>query len=127
MIAALLAAEIKIVLGDWNGHVGRDAGAYGDAYGDFGYGTRNTEGERVLEFAVANELRVGNTWFKKCESHLITYTSGGHSTQLDLILYPKRISSSVTNVKVIPQQEVVQQHHLVVCDMKVHHSSCEEA
>ena len=120
VIAALPASEIKIVLGDWNGHVGTDAGAYGDAHGGFGYGTRNTEGERVLEFAVANELRVGNTWFKKRESHLITYTSGRHSTQLDLILYPKRISSSVVNVKVIPQQEVVQQHHLVVCDMKVH-------
>ena len=118
-VALLPASETKIVVGDWNGHVGADAGVYGAAHGGQGFGTRNTEGERVLEFAVANDMRVGNTWFKKRDSHLITYTSGGHATQLDLILYPKPLSSSVKDVKVIPQQEVVQQHHLVVCELIV--------
>jgi hypothetical protein len=34
--------------------------------------TRNPEGERVLEFAVANNLVVGNTRYIKRPSHLIT-------------------------------------------------------
>ena len=41
------------------------------------------------------------------------------STQIDLMLYPKSISSAIMNVKVIPHEETVQQHHLVVCDFTV--------
>jgi len=96
------------------------AGAQVERWPGYGFDTRNAEGKRVLEFATANGLRVGKTWFKKRTSHLITYSSGGHSTQLDYILYPKWFSSSVSKVKVIPQEEIVQQHHLIVCDFTVH-------
>ena len=118
-IATVPASEIVIPVGDWNGHVGAAAGVYSEAHGGHGFGTLNADGERILEFAVANGLRVGNTWYKKRDSHLITYSSGGHSTQIDYILYPKRFSSAVSNVKVIPNEECVQQHHLVVCDFTV--------
>ena len=33
-----------------NGHVGRDADGYGGVHGGMGFGTRNAEGERILEF-----------------------------------------------------------------------------
>ena len=119
VVAKVPSSEILIPVGDWNGHVGAAAGVYSEAHGGYGYGTQNMDGERVLEFAIANELRVGNTWFKKRDSHLVTYSSGGNSTQLDYILYRKSFSSAVHNVKVIPNEEVVQQHHLVVCDFAV--------
>ncbi|XP_052253103.1 ras-related protein Rab-15-like [Dreissena polymorpha] len=51
---------------------------FGDIYGGRGFGVRNKEGERVLEFALANDLAVGNTWFVKKESHLVTYCSRNH-------------------------------------------------
>ena len=118
-VAKVPSSEILFPLGDWNGHVGDVAGGYCDAHGGLGFGQRNTDGERVLDFATANGLRVGNTWFRKRDSHLITYSSGGHSTQLDYILYRKSFSSAVSNVKVIPTEEAAQQHHLVVCDFTV--------
>ena len=34
---------------------------YEDVHGGNGYGLRNTEGKRILEFAVAHDLVVGNT------------------------------------------------------------------
>ena len=34
-------------------------------HGGHGFGTPNTEGEGILEFAIANGLHIGNTWFKK--------------------------------------------------------------
>ena len=37
-----------IVGGDMNGHVGQVANGFHEAHGNFGYGTRNTEGERIL-------------------------------------------------------------------------------
>ena len=128
-VAKIPPAEILIPVGDWNGHVGTDAGVYHVVHGGHGYGIRNSDGERILEFATANGLRIGNTWFKKRNSHLITYSSGGCSTQLDYILYRKSFSRAVSNVKVIagyPEKELVKQHHLVVCDFTVHTPSAKK-
>ena len=38
-----------IVGGDMNGHVGQVANGFHEAHGNFGYGTRSAEGERVCE------------------------------------------------------------------------------
>ena len=38
-----------VVGGDMNGHVGQVANGFHEAHGNFGYGTRNAEGERILE------------------------------------------------------------------------------
>ena len=39
-----------IIDGDMNGHVGQVANGFHEVHGNFGYGTRNAEGERILEF-----------------------------------------------------------------------------
>ncbi|KAK6011204.1 hypothetical protein OSTOST_23722, partial [Ostertagia ostertagi] len=46
------------------------------AMGTTGYGARNEDGCRILDFAEANDLVITNTFFKKRESHLVTYASG---------------------------------------------------
>ena len=44
----------SIVIGsDMNSHVERDADEYGGVHGGMGFGTRNAEGERILEFGDA--------------------------------------------------------------------------
>ena len=57
------------------------------------------------------------TRFKKRDSHLITYKSGNAATQIDFILFPRAMLNLVTDVKVIPGEEVDLQHQLLVCDM----------
>ena len=57
-----------IVGGDMNGRVGQVANGFHEAHGNFGYGTRNAEGERILEFAEAMGYIVTNTLFKKRQS-----------------------------------------------------------
>ena len=118
-IAKVPASEVLILLGDWNGHVGAECGDFVDVHGGHGFGTQNREGERLLEFARANNLVIGNTRFIKRESHLITYCSGGARTQVDYILYRKSFCRAVHDVKVIPGEECVPKHRLVVCDMVV--------
>jgi len=54
-----------VILGDFNGHVGKIQDGYKRVHGDFGHGKRNVEGERVLDFAESFGLKVANTWFKK--------------------------------------------------------------
>ena len=62
-VAKVPATEILIPVGDWNSHIGAAAGVYSDTHGSHGFGKCNTESERVLEFAIANGLHVGNIWF----------------------------------------------------------------
>ncbi|XP_052271871.1 uncharacterized protein LOC127872585 [Dreissena polymorpha] len=97
----------------------KDYDGFGDVHGGRGFGVRNKEGERVLEFALANDLVVGNTWFVKRESHLVTHCSRNLKTQIDYILYPKRYRRAITDVKVIPIEDCVQQHNLLVCDITI--------
>ena len=74
-----------IVGGDMNGHVGQVANGFHEAHGNFDYGTGNA-GERILEFAEAMGYVVTSTLFKKRQSHLVTYESGGNKTAVDMIL-----------------------------------------
>jgi hypothetical protein len=39
--------------------------------------------EKVLDFAVAFDLLIANNFFRTRESHLVTYSSGQHSSQID--------------------------------------------
>ena len=103
-------SESLFCLGDWNGHVGEAAGEFREVHGGHGFGIRNAEGRRILEFAVANNLIIGNTRFIKRDSHLITYESGGNKSQIDYVLFPRKLQRFVTNVKVIPGEECAKQH-----------------
>ena len=113
VMARIPASEVLIPLGDWNGHVGADSNGFEKVHHGKSFGVRKVEGERLLEFALANNLVVGNTCFRKRVSHLVTYSSSNHSTQIDYILYRKSFRKAVNDVKVIPTEECVQQHNLL--------------
>ena len=106
-----------IVGGDMNGHVGQVANGFHEAHGNFVYGTRNAEGERILEFAESMGYVVTSTLFEKRHSHLVTYESGGNKTAVDMILIKIEHKKRIMNIKVIQGEECVHGHHLVVMDM----------
>ena len=87
--ARIPASEFLIPCGDWNGHEGHAGTEYREVHGGMGYGRLepDVKGERFLEFALALDLLLGNTCFKKHDSHLITYKSGNIATQIDFILF----------------------------------------
>ena len=74
--------EKVVVGGDLNGHVWVERGWHGG----WGYGSRNKEGEVILQEAMAQGLVVLNTWFEKEERHLVTYESGCGESQIDFFL-----------------------------------------
>jgi exonuclease III len=55
----------KLFIGDLNGHVGSTRLGFDGVHGGFGYGSRNQEGEGILNFALAYDLFVANTLFRK--------------------------------------------------------------
>jgi hypothetical protein len=77
----------KLFIGeDLNGHVGSTRVGFDGVHGGFGYGSRNQEGEGILNFTLAYDLFVTNTPFRKRVSHLVTFSSGQHCSQIDFIL-----------------------------------------
>ena len=96
------ATEILIPVGNCNDHIGASAGVCSNGHGGHCFGIHNTEDERIVKFAIADGLHVGVARFKKSDAHLITYSSGGDSTQIDYILWPKSFRSAISNVKCHP-------------------------
>ena len=56
---------------------------------------------------------------QNADNKLITYSSCGHSTYGDCIMVRSQYRVNLQGVQVIPGEEVVSQHKLVVCDMRV--------
>jgi hypothetical protein len=77
-------------------------------------GVRNQEGEGVLNFSLAYNLIIPNTLFRKRVSHLVTFSSGQHCSQIDFIVTRREDRPAFLACTVIPGECVVPQHKLVV-------------
>lgn len=110
-------SEKLVIGGDFNGHIGVDADKYETVHGGFGFGERNNGGVSVLDFAVAYNLLVVNSFFKK-EDHLVTFKSGSSKTQIDYFLSRADSQRFCKNCKVIPSEYLDTQHSLLVLDLK---------
>ncbi|XP_058216771.1 uncharacterized protein LOC131327642 [Rhododendron vialii] len=105
--------------GDFNGHVGVHKQGYEKAHGGFGFGDLNEGGRRILDFAVAFDLIVGNTLYRKREEHLITFESGPNKSQIDYFLARGADRLTCKDCKVIPGECLVAQHRLLVLDISL--------
>ena len=63
VISKLPDKEIVIPCVHRNEHIGRKAAEYKGVHGGYGYGERNADGHRVLDFAVVNDFVIENTFF----------------------------------------------------------------
>jgi len=118
VIQEVSRSEKLFIGGDFNGHIGVNSDGYDTAHGGFGFGERNSKGVSVLDFTVAYELLVVNSFFKKKEDHLVTFKSGSSKTQIDY--FPMRTDSRrfCKDCKVIPSEYLGTQHRLLVLDME---------
>ena len=74
-------------------------------------------GEREMTRASC-DLAVDNTCFEKRANHLITYSSGRGSTQIDFVLLRVSFPKHVSDVKVISGEGIASQHQLFICDFR---------
>ena len=109
--------EHVFIGGDFNGHVGKDYRGYQMVHGSHGFGDRNDPGEAILDFAVAYDLIVANTFFRKRDEHLITFKSGPNVSQIDFFLMKRIDRLTCKDCKVIPGESITLQHRLLVLDM----------
>ncbi|KAK6742952.1 hypothetical protein RB195_010305 [Necator americanus] len=64
-VQSLESEEILLIEGDFNGHVGSRKDGFESCHGGYGYGARNDDGLRILEYAVASDLIIANTQYRK--------------------------------------------------------------
>jgi hypothetical protein len=86
LVRGVSTSEKFFIGEDLNGHMGTSNIGFEGVHGGFGYDIRNQEGEDVLSFALAYGMIVANTLLKKRQSHLVTFSSGHRSSQIDFML-----------------------------------------
>ena len=83
LVSSIPQNEMVVFAGDMNGHVGSSNAGYDWTYGGFGYGSKNADGSRILEFADGLNLVICNTLFTKQEAKLVTYVAGPVKNTVD--------------------------------------------
>ena len=111
--------EKLFIEGDFNGHIGEKKDGYDITHGGFGFGDRNSGGVAILDFALAFDLMIVNSVFKKKENHLVTFRSGSSKTQIDCFLIRANHRRMCKDSKVIPSELLGTQHRLLVMDSKI--------
>jgi hypothetical protein len=64
------SSEKLFIGGDLKNHVDTVRGGFERVHGGFGYDEHNQEGEDILNFAIAYDLMVANTFFRKKKNHI---------------------------------------------------------
>jgi hypothetical protein len=102
LVSSVPISEKLFIGEDFNGHIGFTRVCFDGVHGGFGYGSINQEGEDILNFVLAYDLSVTNTLFRKRVSHLVTFSSGQHCSQIDFILTKREDRHTYLDCKVIP-------------------------
>ncbi|XP_072033242.1 uncharacterized protein [Amphiura filiformis] len=108
-----------MVIGDFNAKVGLGQDGEEDVMGKFGLGTRNDRGDKLIEFAISNKLKIMNTFFKKSASRRWTWRSpnGKTKNEIDFILTNK--PNTIHDVKVLNKVNTGSDHRMLLCKMKI--------
>ena len=77
----------------------------------------DNSGMRLLDWAVGKGLGFMNSCFQKKKSRLITFRLTETETMIKYIIVNSKYRRSVKDVKVIPAEEIVNQHYLLLMDI----------
>ncbi|GMP72725.1 hypothetical protein CsSME_00030653 [Camellia sinensis var. sinensis] len=117
ILQEILVGENLIIGGDFSGHVGIDKLGYENVRGGYGFGDKNEARESILDFALASDLVVASTMYKKRDEYLITFKSGSVKSQIDYFLVRKVDCLKCNDCKVIHEQSLTSQHRILVLDL----------
>jgi hypothetical protein len=101
LVSSMPISKKLFIRRDLNGHVVSIRVGFDGIHEGFGYESRNQEGEGILNFALAYDLIVANSLFRKRVSHLVTFSSGQQCSQIDFILARREDMHACLDCKVI--------------------------
>ena len=111
-------ANKMIIMGDFNSKVGHREHNDEEPMGPYGYGTRNKRGDRLIQFAQGQRLKIINTFFKKNPNSRWTWIAPNRQTknEIDFILTDR--IQDVTDIQVMNGLKYDTDHRLVRMKMK---------
>ena len=120
-IQSMPIQEQLILLGDLNARVGADAGSWPTCLGQFGVGTLNENGQRLLEFCTINNLCITNTYFRMKPQHKVSWRHprSKHWHQLDLIITRRCHLKNVLFTRSFQSADCDTDHSLVCCSIRL--------
>ena len=114
MMGRVEEGTMLCIAGDFNAHVGIRGDGEEECVGNFGWGTRNREGNELVELCLRNGMAVAGSFFQKRDSHKISYRSGLHKTEVDLLVVRKGQLWRVKDCKILAGEHVTTQHKPLV-------------
>ena len=92
LIASFARHDIIVVLGDLNATLGSDRREYESVLGPHSSGSRNDNGERLLDLCALHRLKITGSWFRRRNMHRWTWISNDGRTkkELDYIIVSAR-------------------------------------
>ncbi len=105
--------DYLLLLGDLNARVGKIP--IKNIVGTEGEYTLNNNGKKLIEFAIYNELRITNTFFKHRNIRKFTWTARGSASIIDYVLANNKTWTNIKDVRVLRSFDVSSDHFLVRC------------
>ena len=112
--------DVKIVIGDMNAQVGREA-EYRPVIGPNSlHAVSNDNGQRCVNFAASRGLVVRSTFFPRKDIHKATWRSPDQRTenQIDHVLIDGKFFSDIINVRTYRSANIDSDHYLVAVCMR---------
>lgn len=105
-----------MVIGDFNSRVGKGNKISQEVVGQHGEMVRNSNGNRLIQFCIENQLIVTNTFYEHKDIHKYTreVKSRKERSIIDYILVEKQHRNRVKDVRVKRGAELYSDHYLVV-------------
>lgn len=113
--------DITLFLGDLNAKVGTCNVGIEHVMGKEGLGTKNDNGDRLIDFCTRQELVIGGTLFPHKDIHKTTWISPDERTknQIDHICINKKFRNSLLDVKVRRGADANTDHYLVTANLQL--------
>ena len=106
-------SQRNFILGDFNSKVGKKSHLHEDPVGPYGYGKRNERGERLVQFATEQRMKIVNTFFRKRPSTKWTWRhpNGRTKNEIDFILSDSL--TGIADIQVAQTLKLSTDHRLV--------------
>ena len=112
-------SETNFIIGDFNSKIGKQVHSNEATVGPYGIGERNECGNRLIQFAEAQNLKTMNSFFNKQPEHKWTWRSpdGKTKNEIDFILTEKR--ENIVKLTVLNNLAFDSDHRMVRASINV--------
>ena len=112
-------SNATIITGDFNEKVGTSNNSTEKCTGKFGNRTRNKRGERLVEFATYNKMKIENTFFKKKSSKRSAWRSPNDTTKKEIDYFLTDTLGKVKDKSVLNQVNIGSEHRFLRCTLRI--------